>query len=78
MSGGPEPWLQLRQHDGQLRLLYDDLQHDPQHEKQHGPDREEQGYDDRYETVWVEEYIGCRCMIYADEWANETVQERKG
>lgn len=54
MSGGPEPWLQVRQHDGQLRLLYHDLQHDPGHQKQHGPDREEQGYDDRYETVWVE------------------------
>jgi hypothetical protein len=65
MSGGPEQWLQLRQQDGQLRLLYHDLQHHLQHQKQHGLDREEQAYDDRQETVWVELYIGCRCMICA-------------
>jgi hypothetical protein len=49
MTGGPQLWLLLRQHDGQLRLLYHDLQHDLQHLNGQELEGEEQAYDDRYE-----------------------------
>jgi hypothetical protein len=49
MTGGPQPWLLLRQHDGHLRLLYHDLQHGLQQLNEQELEGEEQAYDDGYE-----------------------------